>query len=239
MTMKPAPSGWVWPSMVTLRSCIACNSAAWVFGGVRLISSASSSSVKIGPRVRANWLVWKLNRLVPSTSPGIRSGVNWMRPNFSDSAVAKLRASSVLATPGTPSSRICPWDNRPISRRSMAPSWPTTTLRTSPFSRSAMPRIRSRSIQHLLFPTIEFLRRHQQQARLVGATAGLDLEVPPDAAESLANAPRLADAVQPGGQRRFIGLQRRMDAPAHIIKHGLAVARGDRRLVAAEAQHIG
>ena len=67
--------------MVTLRSCIASSSAAWVFGGVRLISSASSSSQKIGPRVRVKVEVWKLNRLEPMMSPGIRSGVNWMRPN--------------------------------------------------------------------------------------------------------------------------------------------------------------
>ena len=33
----------------TSRSCIACKSAAWVLGGVRLISSASRKLVKIGP----------------------------------------------------------------------------------------------------------------------------------------------------------------------------------------------
>ena len=38
--------------MVTVRSCIASSSAAWVLGGVRLISSASSSSQKIGPLIR-------------------------------------------------------------------------------------------------------------------------------------------------------------------------------------------
>ena len=34
---------------MTLRSCIACSSAACVFGGVRLISSASMRLAKIGP----------------------------------------------------------------------------------------------------------------------------------------------------------------------------------------------
>jgi len=38
-------------------------------GGVRLISSASKSWVKIGPLVSVNRLVWKLNRLVPMMSP--------------------------------------------------------------------------------------------------------------------------------------------------------------------------
>ncbi len=41
------------PSTVICRSCIASSSAAWVFGGVRLISSASSSPVNSGPR--RNW----------------------------------------------------------------------------------------------------------------------------------------------------------------------------------------
>ena len=62
------------------RSCMASSRAAWVLGGVRLISSASSSSQKIGPRVRVKLDVWKLNKFDPKMSPGIRSGVNWMRP---------------------------------------------------------------------------------------------------------------------------------------------------------------
>ena len=37
------------PSAVTCRSCIASSSAAWVFGGARLISSARRRLVKIGP----------------------------------------------------------------------------------------------------------------------------------------------------------------------------------------------
>ena len=104
--------------MVTLRSCIASSSAAWVFGGVRLISSASSRSQKIGPRVRAKLEVWKLNRLVPRMSPGIRSGVNWMRPNFSARVRAKHWARKVLAVPGGPSSSTWPPASRAVSIRS-------------------------------------------------------------------------------------------------------------------------
>jgi hypothetical protein len=66
--------------MVMVRSCMASSRAAWVLGGVRLISSASSSSQKIGPFTSLKVLVWKSNRLAPRMSPGIRSGVNWMRP---------------------------------------------------------------------------------------------------------------------------------------------------------------
>ena len=37
---------------MTWYSCIASSSAAWVLGGVRLISSASSTWAKIGPRTK-------------------------------------------------------------------------------------------------------------------------------------------------------------------------------------------
>ena len=42
------------PSTVTCPSCIASSSAAWVFGGVRLISSASSRPVNSGPGRNSN-----------------------------------------------------------------------------------------------------------------------------------------------------------------------------------------
>ncbi len=42
---------------------------------------------------------------VPVMSEGIRSGVNWMRLNLSRSERARLDTSSVLARPGTPTSR--------------------------------------------------------------------------------------------------------------------------------------
>ena len=48
-TTKAGDSGCDLPSTDTWPSPIASSSAAWVFGGVRLISSASSSSVKTGP----------------------------------------------------------------------------------------------------------------------------------------------------------------------------------------------
>ena len=69
----------------TLFSCIASSSADWDFGVARLISSASMRLAKMG-------LYWKSKYFVPSSvsrttfvpmrSPGIRSGVNWIRLNF-------------------------------------------------------------------------------------------------------------------------------------------------------------
>ena len=50
----------VWPSTVTWRSCIASSSAAWVLGGVRLISSPMSTLVKTGPSWNSNVpLCWR------------------------------------------------------------------------------------------------------------------------------------------------------------------------------------
>ena len=48
-TMNGSGSGRVTPSAETWRSSIASSSADWVFGGVRLISSASRMFVNTGP----------------------------------------------------------------------------------------------------------------------------------------------------------------------------------------------
>ena len=59
---------------------MASSMAAWVLGGVRLISSAKSKFAKIGPgknvysRRPVSRFSWMIS--VPVTSLGIRSGVN-------------------------------------------------------------------------------------------------------------------------------------------------------------------
>src|SRR5882724_461488 len=239
MTMNPPPRSWVWPSIVTARSCIACSRAAWVFGGVRLISSASSSWVKIGPRVSANWLVWKLNRLVPRTSPGIRSGVNWMRPNFSERAAAKVRASRVLATPGTPSSRTCPSDSRLTSNNSMAASCPITTLRSCCFSCPPTERIVSKSMQHLPFPAIEVACNMQQAAMVRAPGRRRDLGVATQLSRRAPDMARLADPLQPLIECRPGELCRRVDAADHIGEGHGKIAPEDFGRVAAELQQPG
>src|SRR5215218_6504610 len=96
------------PSIVTCRSCIASSNAACVFGGARLISSASSRFVKIGPGRNSKSLERWLKIEEPVTSDGIRSGVNWMREKSSVVACAIERAISVFARPGKSSSRTWP-----------------------------------------------------------------------------------------------------------------------------------
>ena len=65
---------------------MASSSADCVFGGVRLISSASSTLAKIGPctKVQVRWPETGSSSMmsVPVMSVGIRSGVNWMRLNI-------------------------------------------------------------------------------------------------------------------------------------------------------------
>ena len=62
---------------------MASNSAAWVFGGVRLISSARITLLNSGPsrkrKSRAPVLRFSSITSVPVMSAGMRSGVNWMR----------------------------------------------------------------------------------------------------------------------------------------------------------------
>ena len=72
-------------------------------------------------------------------SEGIRSGVNWMRENFQSNAAASALTISVLASPGTPTSRACEPVSAQVSSRSIVSSCPTTTS----WSRWRMLRTRS------------------------------------------------------------------------------------------------
>ena len=127
--------------MVTCRSCIASSSALCTLAGARLISSASTQLAKMGPRLMLNSPVRGLKICVPITSAGNRSGVNWMRWKLSRSPCANVRTASVLARPGTPSSRTCPAVKRPMSRRSTMPRWPMMTFSISRYRGSSRPRI--------------------------------------------------------------------------------------------------
>ena len=59
-------------------------------------------------------------------SAGSMSGVNCSRWNFRCVAAASVLSESVLASPGTPSSRIWPLVTRPTSSRSTRFFWPTS-----------------------------------------------------------------------------------------------------------------
>ena len=77
-------------------------------------------------------VVWSvLITSVPVMSLGIRSGVNWMRLKLSPSVLANVLMSSVLASPGTPTSRAWPRQNRAMSSSSITASWPTITFASS------------------------------------------------------------------------------------------------------------
>ncbi len=125
----------VWPAAVTWPSCIASRSAACVFGGVRLISSAKTTWANSGPctnrKLRRPVSGSSSTTSVPVMSPGMRSGVNWTRLNERSSASASVRMRSVLARPGTPTRRTCPRARSATTSPSTASSCPTTTRPTS------------------------------------------------------------------------------------------------------------
>jgi len=114
-TWKGRGRGNVCPALVTRYSCIDWRRAAWVFGGVRLISSASRMLQKMGPftkRKDRRLVLWSSSRIsVPVMSEGIRSGVNWIRLKSSSSTAARVLISRVLASPGTPTKSTCPRAN--------------------------------------------------------------------------------------------------------------------------------
>ena len=125
-------SGYFFVPTVTCFSCIASSNAACVFGGVRLISSASTMLAKIGPGTKTNCLrpvcgsSWMIS--VPVMSEGIRSGVNWMRFEEMPTARATVVTSRVLASPGTPIRSAWLWQKMHWSVRSTSSCWPTITL---------------------------------------------------------------------------------------------------------------
>ena len=122
----------VLPPAETRYSCMDCSSAACVLGGVRLISSASSTLVKIGPRTkrktRRPLVRSSSSTSEPVMSDGIMSGVNWTRPKDRSSVSARVRMSKVLARPGTPTNSPWPRAKSAMSRWSMTSCWPTMRL---------------------------------------------------------------------------------------------------------------
>ena len=77
ITRNGSGSGCDSPSTDTWRSCIASSNADWVFGGVRLISSASSTLVNTGPGRKPSSPPRRV--IVPVRSDGSMSGVNCTR----------------------------------------------------------------------------------------------------------------------------------------------------------------
>src|SRR5438309_1971221 len=67
----------------------------------------------------------------PTTSDGMRSGVNCSRLKSRSRAADKVLTRSVLATPGTPSRSTCPLTSRATTSAVTTRSWPTTALATS------------------------------------------------------------------------------------------------------------
>src|ERR1700722_10109221 len=128
MTTNGCGSGYVLSPIVTCLSCIASRSALCTFAGARLISSARTRFAKTGPRWGLNSPVFGWKTMVPTTSLGRRSGVNWMRSNWTPRALPKDFTSNVLASPGMPSRRTWPPARSATRSRSTAASWPMTAL---------------------------------------------------------------------------------------------------------------
>ena len=87
-------SGLDVPDTVTAPSCMPSSSADWVLGVARFTSSASRMWPKMGPRWNSKCfrpLGSSTMMLVPMMSPGIRSGVNWIRERPDEEGLAEAR----------------------------------------------------------------------------------------------------------------------------------------------------
>ena len=136
-TRKGRGRGWVAPSTVTWRSSMASRKLDWVRGVARLISSASTRLAKIGPGLKSKSLVRWSKTSLPVTSPGSRSGVHCTRAKRRPSAAARVRTSSVLATPGTSSISTCPSASSATSSSLTCSCLPTMTCSTAPLTSRA------------------------------------------------------------------------------------------------------
>ncbi len=124
--MKSAGSGKLARPTLTWRSSIASSRADCTLAGARLISSASTTLLKIGPGRNSNVPVSARNTSVPVRSAGSRSGVNWMRWKSASRSSASVFTAVVLASPGTPSTSTWPSHSSAISNRCVRACWPTT-----------------------------------------------------------------------------------------------------------------
>ncbi len=92
-----------------------------------MISSAITMCAKIAPRLNSNSRSTGLYTDTPVTSPGSRSGVNWMRRTVASTLAARARASIVLPTPGTSSMSRCPSASRQMRALRTASGFPSIT----------------------------------------------------------------------------------------------------------------
>ena len=67
----------------------------------------------------------------PSMSDGIKSGVNWILLKSRWRASEIVCTKRVLANPGTPTSKLCPWQNIEVKRSRTTSSCPLIILEIS------------------------------------------------------------------------------------------------------------
>ena len=124
ITMKGTGRVYEIPASVTCPSAIASSIADCTLAGARLSSSAIKISVKMGHFLDSKLVVLGLYTSAPTASDGRRSEVNCILADLSPMSEANTFAERVFATPGGPTSSICPQDRRAIRARSKNKSAP-------------------------------------------------------------------------------------------------------------------
>ena len=145
ITMNGCGTSCETPSTVTRPSSITSSRADWVLGEARLISSASTRWWNTGPGRNVNCDRCWSKTVTPVTSPGSRSGANWIRACEASTVLASARASMVLPVPGKSSSSRCPPVTRQASASRTTWSLPSTARSMLPTARSNPSRTQSAS----------------------------------------------------------------------------------------------
>src|SRR5262249_52331720 len=162
-----------------------------------------------------------------------------MRPNCRRSPAPKARVISVLAVPGTPSSRMWPPTRRLVSMKSMTSSWPTTALRTSPRSPSVTTRMSCTSIEDLPLPAMYVAGEPHQRRQVAPAAAAELARAAPDCTAIDVGAARGAQPLQPSHQPFSGKAARRMQLARHVAHGLLDVTRDHHLLMTRGLDHLG
>src|SRR5258708_2416626 len=157
-----------------------------------------------------------------------------MRPNCSCSPAANARVSKVFAVPGTPSSRMWPPTRRLVSISSMTASWPTTALRTSPRTPSAIARMSCTSIQYVPLPLMRIASEPNERGRTGPARSTEPARLLHQRAAVDRDTAGAADPLQPGNQPLARKPARSMQLACDVANVFLDVARHHHRLMTRE-----
>ena len=166
--MKPAPSAWVAPSIVTDALLHRLQQRRLRLGR-RAVDLVGEQQLGEDRALRQRERVGlEVEQVGAEDVARHQVGRELDAPELQRQARSRTRARAASwRCRARPRAGRGPRDSSATSSRSIASSWPTTTRSTCAFARVAVSRIVVRSIRHLLAPAVDGERRRDDASRLV------------------------------------------------------------------------